>query len=435
MEGFDRLRLLLACAMGTILVSYALLVPAAAAAIITGGGPFLLDETFAAAIPLWLAAHQIPLVLAGRPLSVLPLVPTAAVFAVVLLGAGWTAQRLGGRPRHDAGAVVAAVAGGHAAVAVLGSALLPRAAEVAVAPWSAMVGGGLVAGSAAGLGVIRACGLPAAWAARIPAWLPPALRGCGVALAGLACAGAGALALGLVLRAGAVATAYRELAPSVGPGVGVTLLALAYLPNALVAGASWVLGPGVAVGTATASPLVTRGAEPSSFPLLAVMPHELPPPWSLVVFVLPLTVGLLAGLACRRAAPAAHRFAAALATTILTAAAVGLLAVLAGGRLASGPFDPVRIPVEFLVPAVLLWLGTPVMAIGVLRPGESAARGPDGAGAEQDESVAGEAAGGAAGGRQPETLDEHGPRTVGELVALREQEAAERAVPGEDGHG
>jgi hypothetical protein len=209
------------------------------------------------------------------------------------------------------------------------------------------------------------------------------------------------------------------------------------------------------------------------------MPHELPPPWTLLVFVLPVTVGLLAGLACRRAAPAAHRFAAALATTFLTAAAVGLLAVLAGGRLASGPFDPVRMPVEFLVPAVLLWIGTPVMAMGVLRPGESAPRGADfaevdepaersdppevadEAAAEQDESVAGDPdavraaprriprpeehtsrgkrrrprRGGSVEVPEPELIEQHEPRTVGDLVALREQEAAERAIRDEDGHG
>ena len=133
--------------MGTVLASYALLVPAAAAVVLTAGDGLSVDGAFAAAIPLWLAAHQIPLVLAGQPLSVLPLLPTAVLFAVVALGAGWALRRLGGRFRHDGGPVLVAVAGAHAAVAVLGSALLPRAAEVAAQPWAAMVGAGLLAGS------------------------------------------------------------------------------------------------------------------------------------------------------------------------------------------------------------------------------------------------------------------------------------------------
>jgi hypothetical protein len=366
-EGLDRLRLLLAGAMGTVLLSYALLVPAAAAVIFTAGGVVSVDGVFTAAIPLWLATHQIPLVLEGHPISVLPLLPTAGVAVVIAFGAGWSARRLGRRPRHDAGAVVAAIAGGHAAVAVLGSALLPRAAEVAVAPWSAMVGGGLVAGVAAAAGVLRACGLPPEVADRFPGWLRPALRGTAVALAGLAFTGSAVLLAGLALQADAVAAAYADLAPGFGAGLGVTLLAIAYLPNAVLAGVSWALGPGVAVGAATASPFITSTAEPSSFPLLAALPTGVPPVWALAAFFLPLGVGVLAGLASRRAAPAEFRFSAALATTGATAAVVGVLAVLAGGRLAAGPFDPVRLPVELLVPAVLLWVGVPIMLVAVLR--------------------------------------------------------------------
>lgn len=367
-EGLDRLRLLLAGAMGTVLLSYALLVPAAAVVIFTAGGALSIDGAFAAAIPLWLAAHQIPLVLEGQPLSVLPLLPTAGVAAVIALGAGWTAGRLGGRPRHDAGAVLVAVAGAHAAVAVLGSALLPRATEVAVAPWSAMVGGALVSGLAAAVGVLRACGLAADVAARVPAWLPAAMRGTAVALTGLAFTGSAVLLAGLALQAGTVAEAYSRLAPGFGAAVGVTFLAIAYLPNAVIGGLSWALGPGITVGAATASPFVASTTAPSSFPLLAVLPSGAPPAWALTVFLLPVGVGLLAGLTCRRAAAPGHRFSAALATTGCTAVLVGVLAFLTGGRLATGPFDPVRLPVELLVPAVLLWVGVPIMLLAVLRP-------------------------------------------------------------------
>jgi hypothetical protein len=390
-EGFDRLRLLLAGAMGTILVSYAMLVPAAAVVVMTAGGGLSIDGAFGAAIPLWLAAHQIPLVLEGQPFSVLPLLPTAGVLLVVAVGAGWVVRRLGGRPRTDAGAVLASMAGAHATVAVLGSALLPRAAEVAVEPWSAMVGGGLVAGVAAAIGVLRGCGVPADWTFRLPGWLRPAMRGTAVALTGLTFIGSAVLLLGLVLRMSDVAGAYARLAPGFGAGVGVTLLVIAYLPNAVLAGLSWALGPGIAVGNAAASPLVTNVTDPSSFPLLAALPADVPPAWGLAVFVLPVLAGVLAGLASRRAAPSAHRFGAALGTTVLTATVVGVLAAVAGGRLATGPFDPVQLPVEYVVPAVLLWVGTPVMLIAVLRP--------DGPGPE---------------GAEPEVVEESGVAPVGD---------------------
>jgi hypothetical protein len=199
-DGLSRLRVLFASAMGTVLASYALLVPAAAAVVLTAGDGLSVDGAFAAAIPLWLAAHQIPLVLAGQPFGVLPLLPTAVLFAVVALGAGWALRRLGGRFRQDGGPVLASVAGAHAAVAVLGSALLPRAAEVAAQPWAAMVGAGLLAGSAALTGMWRSCGLPPEWRAG-PAWLRAGVRGGALALAGLAAVAAVLLVVALLLGA------------------------------------------------------------------------------------------------------------------------------------------------------------------------------------------------------------------------------------------
>jgi hypothetical protein len=442
-EGLDRLRLLLAGAMGTVLLSYALLVPAAAVVIFTAGGAVSIDGAFAAAIPLWLAAHQIPLLLEGQPLSVLPLLPTAGIAAVIALGAGWTVRRLGCRPRHDAGAVLAAVSGAHAAVAVLGSALLPRAAEVAVAPWSAMVGGGLVSGLAAAAGVLRACGLPADAAARLPEWLRPAMRGTAVAVTGLAFVGSAVLLTGLVVQAGAVASAYSRLAPGFGAAVGVTFLAIAYLPNAVVGGLSWALGPGITVGAATASPFVTNSAAPSSFPLLAAMPSGVPPVWVLTVFLLPIGVGLLAGLTSRRAAPDGYQFSAALATAVATAALTGLLAFLTGGRLATGPFDPVRLPVELLVPAVLLWVGVPIMLVAVLRSSQSgtgssgaqASRtdaGPERA--DDDPAEAGAIVVDAAGESDAETADPPDAERAGDDLEAEADRAEDAGTGGGEEH-
>jgi hypothetical protein len=203
------------------------------------------------------------------------------------------------------------------------------------------------------------------------------MRGTAVALTGLAFTGSAVLLAGLAVQADAVASAYARLAPGFGSAVGVTFLAIAYLPNAVIGGLSWALGPGITVGAATASPFVTSTTAPSSFPLLAALPNDVPPAWALTVFLLPIGVGLLAGLACRRAAPPRHRFSAALATAGSTAVVTGLLAFLTGGRLATGPFDPVRLPVELLVPAVLLWVGVPIMLVAVFRSdAEGATAGP-----------------------------------------------------------
>ncbi|WP_214406104.1 cell division protein PerM [Pseudonocardia lacus] len=368
--GFDRLRLLLAVAMGTVLVSYAMLVPSAAAVVLTAGGGMSLDGAFGSAIPLWLAAHHIPLALEGRPIGVLPLLPTVVVVLVAAFGAGWAVRRLGGRPRTDGGAVVAVTAGAHAAVAVLGSALLPATAEIVVAPWAAMVGGGLVAGVGAGIGVVRRCGVPADWHTRAPGWLRHALVGAGLAVSGLITVGGLVLALGVVLRSGVVTASFAALAPDGGSAVGVALLALAYVPNAVIAATGWALGPGVAVGTATASPFVTAPGEPAGFPLLAVLPDS-SPVWAVAVLVLPVAVGVLTGVRCMRAAPV-DRLPATVGATVVAAASMAGLAALAGGRLAAGPYDPVDVPPGPVAAAVLLWVGVPALVVFLVRGGPGA---------------------------------------------------------------
>ena len=354
-----------------MLASYALLVPAAAAVGWTAGDGLSFDGAFAAAIPLWLAAHQIPLVLSGQPFSVLPLLPTAVLFAVVALGAGWALRRLGGRFRYDGGPVLVGTAGAHAAVAVLGSALLPRAAEVAAQPWAAMVGAGLLAGAAALTGMLRSCGLPPEWRAG-PAWLRVGMRGGALALAGLVAVASVLLVVALVTGAPRMVAAYGALAPTFGDGLGVTLLGLAYLPNAAVGALSWAVGAGFTVGAATGSPFDANPGVPSSFPLLAALPTGVPPMWAPAVLALPVAVGLLVGLFVRRALPApADRIRATVVAGLVAAAGATLLALLAGGRLAAGPYDPVRFPPELVAPATLLWIGGVAAVVVILRREES----------------------------------------------------------------
>ena len=370
-DGVARLRILCAAATGTVLASYALLVPAAAAVGWTAGDGLSFDGAFAAAIPLWLAAHQIPLVLSGQPFSVLPLLPTGVLFAVVALGAGWALHRLGGRFRYDGGPVLVGTAGAHAAVAVLGSALLPRAAEVAAQPWAAMVGAGLLAGAAALTGMLRSCGLPPEWRAG-PEWLRVGMRGGALALAGLVAVASVLLVVALVTGAHRIVAAYGALAPTFGDGLGVTLLGLAYLPNAAVGALSWAVGAGFTVGAATGSPFDANPGVPSSFPLLAALPTGVPPMWAPAVLALPVAVGLLVGLFVRRALPVpADRIRATVVAGLVATAGATLLALLAGGRLAAGPYDPVRFPPELVAPATLLWIGGVAAVVVILRREES----------------------------------------------------------------
>jgi Family of unknown function (DUF6350) len=421
-DSLWRLRVLVATAVGTVLVSYALLVPAAAAVVLTAGDGLSLDGAFATAMPLWLAAHQIPLVLAGQPLGVLPLLPTAVLFAVVALGAGWALRRLGGRFRQDGGPVLAGVAGAHAAVAVLGSALLPRATEVAARPWAAMVGSGLLAGGAALTGMWRSCGLPPEW--RLDGWLRVALRGGAIALAGLAAMASLLLVVALVQAAPRMQAAYAALAPGFGDGLGITLLALAYLPNAAVGALAWGVGAGFSVGGATVSPFGTVPGIPSSFPLLAALPAGVPPVWAFGVVALPVSVGVLVGVAVRRGLSLpADRVKAAVLAAVLAALGVTLLALLAGGRLAAGPYDPVRFPAELVLPATLLWIGGPAAVVALVRRSVEVAAVDDATSAVDDGDVVAEEPGGGEAGLP-------GSGEQGESGGADDAKAGDESAPG-----
>ena len=279
-----------------------------------------------------------------------------------------------------------------------------------------MVGGALVAGAGALCGVLGECSLPAEWSVRIPSWAGPAGRAAGVAAAGLTAVGAGLLTVDLVLSAPALAGAYRAIAPTASAGLGLTLLAVGYLPNAVVAAVGWALGPGVAVGAASSSPVAAIAGARSSIPLLAALPSTPPPGWAVAVPVLPMLVGLLVGASVGRSCGdgSRDRVPAAIGAAGLTALGAGLLAVLAGGRLAAGPFDPITVPAGELVLAVLAFVGVPAVLVARRWPRR----------ADRAEAVAAE----------PVTAEPGPPvrMTVAELVAQREREKVAQAAAGQD---
>ncbi|MFR9804307.1 DUF6350 family protein [Pseudonocardia sp. RS010] len=373
-EGLDRLRIVLAAAMGTVLVSYAMLVPAALLVVLaSGGADGSVDGAFAAAVPLWLAAHLIPLALEGQPLSVLPLLPTIAVIAVVAWGARWAARRLGGRMRQDAGAVLAASAGAHAAVAVLGSALLPTSAAVGAAPWAAMLGAGSIAAVGAGIGVLRACGVPAEWQDRLQGWPAAGLVAAGIGGVTLLLVGSLAVLVGLVIGAPRVHDLYETLAPTGGAALGMTLLGVAYLPNAAIAGASWLLGPGVDVGLGAWTPFGGAPGPLPPFPLFGALPTVPSPAWAVVVVIVPVGIGLVIGGICRAVLGAGstmrERMRAVGAATGTLALVAALVATVAGGRLAAGRYDPVSMPGWLVLLAVVVWIGGPAAVLALVQRG------------------------------------------------------------------
>lgn len=416
-------RVLLGVALGPLLAGY--LVAVGVVAAVTGaaaGTELTATGTLRAGGPVWLAAAQVPLTIDGAPLSVLPLLPTLLLAACVGRAARRAATRLGADVPALAWPVLAAAAGAHAAVGA-GLALADPVPRVAVSPWDAALRCGLLGAGAAVVGLARHQPL----CEEVLGGLPGALRrGAAAAVPGLAVlvtGGAAVVLAGLLLSAHPVRASYDSVAGDPGGAFGLTLLSVSYLPNAVIAGVSWLAGPGVSVGAVSAAPLATLGNSVPAVPLLAALPDAPAPWWVVLAFALPLSAGALVGSRCRQA----HADLLTRLRTLAVAAAVVAVACLvaaaaSGGRLGGGPFDPVVVPAGSLAFAALGWTAVAGAAVVLLgsRGAPDVAEAPavgDGTidDAEPDDAEAGEEAGG--GATEGEATDEAGTATGEEPVA------------------
>ncbi|MFG2295079.1 DUF6350 family protein [Streptomyces sp. NPDC048603] len=307
---------------------------------------------------LWLLAHGTELIrydtLSGVPAPV-GLTPLLLVSLPVLLirRAARLAIEEGGLPGS---AVFSAVTCGYLVVGA-GATAYAAGGPLPADPLSAAWHVPLVAAAAAAWGV---------WAAqpsRLPGWLPGgvrrelarsryalALRAGGAGAFVLL--GGGALVLGasLVWHGAAVQQSFLQLTGVWSGRFAVLLLALALVPNAVVWGAAYGLGPGFALGAgATATPLAFAGSPAlPRFPLLAALPPAGPGTvLTGMVLVVPVVAGVVVGwFAVRRGREVPYGEAALTAALggVVCGAVMAVLAVAAGGPLGTGSlaeFGPV----------------------------------------------------------------------------------------------
>lgn len=168
-------------------------------------------------------------------------------------------------------------------------------------------------------------------------------RGAAVAVAAVTAVSAAGVALMIALRGGEVVALFQAArVDGLGASV-VTLGLLAYLPTIVVWTASWVAGPGFAVGVGTAvSPAGTQLGVVPGIPIFGIMP-EGTSMWMLIVVILPIGAGAVAGWVVRsrlvwEGTPlgAGPRAAIAAGIGLLTAGVAAVAAVLAGGSIGPG---------------------------------------------------------------------------------------------------
>lgn len=199
-----------------------------------------------------------------------------------------------------------------------------------------------------------------------------AVRGAAFAVVAITGASALGVAVMVVLRGGEVVALFEAARVDL---LGVAVLALghlAYLPTLIVWAASWLAGPGFSIGLGTAvSPAGTQLGVVPGIPVLGLLPEN-GSIWMLVVVIVPIAAGAVAGWAVRsrlvwegtplRSGP---RAAIAAGIAALSAGVAAVAAVLAGGSMgpgrladagpAVGPFA-LAIGVEVLIGAAILLL-------------------------------------------------------------------------------
>lgn len=260
------------------------------------------------------------------------------------------AARSGARAA-GAGAWITGVLSGTIVFAGLAAAIAVTARTAVVDPvlWQAVLAPSLVYGLAALTGAIVAAwrrGGLAAVRARVAAWpgewpAVPGLIARGTALALCALIGLGALALAVALigRGPQIIALYESAQVDALGATLVTLGQLAYLPTLVVWALAWVTGPGFVLGPGTAvSPAGTQVGVVPGIPILGALPESVSP-WLLIVLLLPIAAGALAGWVLRsrlRGEAMLPRLVLALSVAVLSGAGAALLAAVASGALGPG---------------------------------------------------------------------------------------------------
>ncbi|MCA1823323.1 MAG: DUF6350 family protein [Mycobacteriales bacterium] len=296
------------------------------------------DAALRTGAQLWLLGHRVPLQVAGARVTLAPLGVSLLAATLHMRAVGTVVRRLAPSSLAGAGACAVAAAVPYATV-VATVAVVASTSQVHVDAMRALVaalGFALVAG---GVGALHGFGARRA-ASVLPAPVVTAVCAAGVGLLVLV-AGGGVLGmLALIGHGGRAVELSNAVAPGAVGAAGLLLCSLALVPNAVVWGSAFTLGPGFAVGTATvvAPGALRLGAVPA-LPLLAGLPSGAAMPllaWAALVVPIAAAVAAAAVVRRRERAATAVRLAALVAASAcLAAVAVTALAWASGG--AAGP--------------------------------------------------------------------------------------------------
>lgn len=292
------------------------------------------------------AANFLPPSIGGITITAAPLLLTAVCFGTVASAANAGRRPGVTLPAELAGAVLVGLVYGAVVTAVVSS-LAPVGAENVGRGWAPVLLGIVAAVSGV---LLRGRLSRDRWRTMAPAWLQVGLRSGGAGLLLILAGGGIGVVAGLTLSFGTAIDLSSIAAPSVGDGVGMVLLGLSYLPNAVIAGAGYSTGTGFQIGAGTYSPLGTTGIDLPGLPLLAAVPDSGGlSPIGLLLALFPLAAAAVIGLVVvRRLVVRRDRVLAALAAAAVAGVGTTVLAAVAGGGVQGSPWAHFGVP---------LWVG------------------------------------------------------------------------------
>ncbi|CRK59905.1 FIG021574: Possible membrane protein related to de Novo purine biosynthesis [Alloactinosynnema sp. L-07] len=382
-----RLRVLAVAALGPLLTGYAAV--AALMALVTAiasRAHFTTLGVLTGALPGWLAAHQVPLIIQGHELGALPLLPTVLLTLLVGRTAAGAADRVDAWGARETGQIVLAVVAAHAAFGLTIAMVMDG--PVAVDPLAGFYYPALLSGLAASVGVARRSGLLDWVTGRVDESALRGLRAGLLAVAALLACGALLVTFGLVMSFGTATTFFALDGP--GSALGMLLLSAGYLPNALIAGTAFLAGPGFSLGAVSIAPVGFEGGPVPALPLLAALPEHAAL-WWVGLFALPAAVGVLVGWVLRSTAESPRE---RMRSVGVAAVVVGLgfvvLAGSSGGALGGGPFHPLDLRAAAVSFALVCWVAVPGALMAWFGGPRPVVEGPIGLIDPEDESAADE---------------------------------------------
>ncbi len=290
-----------------------------------------------AAGSVWLGAHQVPLEIGDRSLTLLPLGALLLGLLLARRGGRWAGRLLAGTTPREAVAIVISCALVYGAGGA-GVAWLAAGPGTGASPPTAFLWTGVVALVGATWGIAREADL-VAWArARVSDATWRTAMGGLAAVVGLLAVGGLLVTVSLVRHFGQIATTLSDLDAGRVGELALTVLGALCLPTLDIWGMSVVVGPGFDLGPAGA--LSAFGGEVGTLPalpILAAIPTTVPV-WGPVLMLVPVVLGVLAGrIRWGRDLPTLTGVAASGAGLAgVVAALVGALVLLASGSLGGG---------------------------------------------------------------------------------------------------